>query len=281
MGILNKDIALLLSKFPKGTSIGNVLTIGRLNNRIDKDFMQRIGFHDEGCFYFDELLPKIWKARIVESLDVSSYQKSSIVHDLNFPIDDSLLNKYDLVIEGGSLEHIFNFPVALTNLVKMLKPGGTLFMSTMANNHCGHGFYQFSPELFFSVFSGESFKNLSIYLAPSYFPGAELFQKSFIYKVESPIKIKGRVGLRTNSPITINVMVERTEKYFDEFESIIQSDYKIAHKNLYKENNFSKQNNLRLFFRGLKQIYTYSFFNKRFYKKSKLLDLLNENSDRL
>ena len=281
MGILNKDVALLLSKFPRGTDIGDVLTIGRLNNRIDKGFMKRIGFSHQKYWYFDELISEIWSANVVDAIDISDYQHSSIVHDLGVPVDKSLIGKYDLIIEGGTLEHIFDFPVALTNLVKMLKPGGTLFLSTMANNHCGHGFYQFSPELFFTVFSGESFANLSVYLGPSYFPGPELFQRSSIYEVESPQDIRGRVGLRSSSPVTINVLVERTEKPFSRFEYVVQSDYKAAHKSEYRNSNFLAKSALRLFLRGLRQIFRYSLSNREFYKEIKLVDLLNENNNRI
>ena len=42
-------------------------------------------------------------------------------------------------------------------LLKIVCPcvvwGGVLYIATPANNHCGHGFYQFSPELFFSLLS--------------------------------------------------------------------------------------------------------------------------------
>ena len=38
----------------------------------------------------------------------------------------------------------------------MLEVGGHFFAHTMANNFLGHGFYQFSPELFYRVFSPEN-----------------------------------------------------------------------------------------------------------------------------
>jgi len=38
----------------------------------------------------------------------------------------------------------------------MLDVGGHFFSHTMANNFMGHGFYQFSPELFYRVFSPEN-----------------------------------------------------------------------------------------------------------------------------
>jgi 2-polyprenyl-3-methyl-5-hydroxy-6-metoxy-1,4-benzoquinol methylase len=57
------------------------------------------------------------------------------------------------VFDGGTLEHIFDYPTAIKNCMKMVKPGGHLLLTTPANNWFGHGFYQFSPELFYSFVS--------------------------------------------------------------------------------------------------------------------------------
>ena len=62
--------------------------------------------------------------------------------------------QFDVVYDGGTLEHVFNFPVALRNAMELLRPGGRLFtIHTCANNLCGHGFYQFSRELFYRTLS--------------------------------------------------------------------------------------------------------------------------------
>jgi len=42
-----------------------------------------------------------------------------------------------VVIDSGSLEHIYNFPVAIANCMKMVKVGGSFFIFNMANNHMG------------------------------------------------------------------------------------------------------------------------------------------------
>ena len=90
------------------------------------------------------------------SIDASAYEGASLVHDMNVPIGDELKRKFSVVIDGGTLEHIFNFPVAIQNCMQMLDVGGHFFSHTMANNFMGHGFYQFSPELFYRVFSAEN-----------------------------------------------------------------------------------------------------------------------------
>jgi hypothetical protein len=88
----------------------------------------------------------------VVTLDNSAYEGAAIVIDLNAPLPDALKNRFTAVIDGGCLEHIFNFPQAIKNSMEMLSIGGHFLGITPANNFCGHGFYQFSPGALFSHF---------------------------------------------------------------------------------------------------------------------------------
>src|SRR5262245_44584317 len=90
-------------------------------------------------------------AERVDSMDCASYEGATIIHDLNTPVPAELKNKFDVVDDGGTLEHVFNYPTALKNAMNMVKPGGALLLFTPANNYMGHGFYTFSPELFFEA----------------------------------------------------------------------------------------------------------------------------------
>jgi SAM-dependent methyltransferase len=105
---------------------------------------------------FGEPLLRFLGAQEIVSVDASPYQGASVLHDMNLPIPDDLKGRFDVVLEGGTLEHIFNFPVAMRNCMEMLAPGGFYLGISPANNFCGHGFYQFSPDLFFRIFSQEN-----------------------------------------------------------------------------------------------------------------------------
>ena len=83
----------------------------------------------------------------MRSLDASDYEQCDVVHDLNDPLPAKLRSKYDVIIDGGSLEHVFNAPQALDNVFHMLKPGGIFMSLNGMTGWAGHGFYQFSPEL--------------------------------------------------------------------------------------------------------------------------------------
>ena len=104
--------------------------------------------------YAEPLLERL-KFQQVESLDATAYQGAGLVHDLNTPLPLEHHAKFDWVFDGGSLEHVFDFPTAIRNITALLKTGGLFITMTPANNWMGHGFYQFSPELFYRAFCAE------------------------------------------------------------------------------------------------------------------------------
>ena len=86
----------------------------------------------------------------IEALDASEFEGADLVWDLNIPIPSELRGQFDLVVDGGTLEHVFNIIQALENVEELLAPGGRFVSLTPFNGYPGHGFYQFSPELVWS-----------------------------------------------------------------------------------------------------------------------------------
>lgn len=95
-------------------------------------------------------------AKRIESLDITPAEHATIIHDLNNPVPETLHNQFDIVLDAGTLEHVFNIPQGLYNCMRMVRIGGKFIVETPANNFMGHGFYQFSPELFFSLLSSQN-----------------------------------------------------------------------------------------------------------------------------
>ncbi|MDC3370444.1 class I SAM-dependent methyltransferase [Alphaproteobacteria bacterium] len=60
----------------------------------------------------------------VDIIDFQQYQGDEIVLDFGKAIPKKLENKYDIVIDGGTVEHIFNIAQAFHNITRMLKVGG-------------------------------------------------------------------------------------------------------------------------------------------------------------
>lgn len=92
----------------------------------------------------------------VVSLDYSAFEGANIVHDLNRPVPDELNEAFDFVLDGGTLEHVFNVPMAIANIKRILRPGGLFIGVNPANNQLGHGLYQFSPDLYWRSYSTEA-----------------------------------------------------------------------------------------------------------------------------
>jgi hypothetical protein len=162
----------------------------------------------------------------VNSLDYSSYEGADILHDLNQPVPANLKGRFDAVVEGGSLEHIFHFPIAVANLMQMTKVGGTIFASRVSNNLCGHGFYQFSPELIFRVFWVDKGFELGKVLAlEARYPGIELNAISKAYEVADPARIGGRVALITKRPMLLLFKARRIADVVPFSNIPMQSDY--------------------------------------------------------
>jgi hypothetical protein len=136
-------------------------------------------------------------------MDVSNFEGATFIHDLNQPIGAELRERFDAVYDGGTLEHVFNFPIALKNCMEMVKVGGSLFTHTVANNWCGHGFYQFSPELFYRAFSKENGYVVERMIAHVVGPYGRWFD------VMDPEQIRSRVALRTCVPVMLLIQARR------------------------------------------------------------------------
>jgi SAM-dependent methyltransferase len=154
----------------KQTRTGNALTLGRQGIHMPFEMFKNIsvqyGFdftYNEYDQYCEKILMRIGFGK-VDSIDKSPFEGATIIHDMNKPIEVS--NKYDMIFDGGTIEHIFNTPQLFENIINLLEIGGIFCSVTVNNNFSGHGFYQFSPELFYRMFSAKyGMKLIKVYLA--------------------------------------------------------------------------------------------------------------------
>lgn len=99
---------------------------------------------------------------VTESLDYFQDENPTHVVDLNMPLQESLHGQYSLVYDGGTMEHCFNPPQVMMNAMALAKPGGRVIHHVPMNNWVDHGFYQFSPTLFFDFYSVNGFTELEM-----------------------------------------------------------------------------------------------------------------------
>ena len=176
--------------------------------------------------YSDDFFKECLGVAELTTVDASAYEGATRVHDMNSPIPQEMWNQFDAVIDAGSLEHIFNVPVALANMMRAACVGGRVFITTPANNLCGHGFYQFSPELMYRVFSPENgfeVKQVNFLRAP--FPGVELAPIRKFYRVTDPSAVTRRVGLQSSDAAMMQVEAVKREDVEPFKKPPQQSDY--------------------------------------------------------
>jgi SAM-dependent methyltransferase len=110
-----------------------------------------------------EKLFKMLGADTVDTIDYSPYENCSIVHDLNLPIDTKYHNSFDYILDAGTIEHIYDVKTVIDNYKNILRVDGVIAILTVCNNFAGHGFYQFSPEFFRTIFSRQAgFETISL-----------------------------------------------------------------------------------------------------------------------
>jgi len=97
-------------------------------------------------------------------MDKFDYDKAKLLHDLNTPVTPDLHDRFSLVVDGGTIEHIFDIKSAMANIVKVLRVGGWVVHLTPSSNFIDHGFYCFSPLFFYEFYSANGFEDFRCYL---------------------------------------------------------------------------------------------------------------------
>ena len=272
-GVVLKDCA-LLGRQEMHLTIPNLKSaLKKYKISYSKNELEEIMFNN-GENGFSETFLKKCGATSVTSFDNSSFEGATVVHDMNTKISEDHYNKYDCVIDGGTLEHIFNVPVALLNCMNMVKRGGYFLSLAPCNNFMGHGFYQFSPELFYSIFCEKNGFIVERMFILESIPNAQW------YEVANPFNIGCRVEL-VNSKVTyLYVQARRIDDIYLADIKPQQSDYvaKWASIDIEKKPALSHKTNEASFrvFKGhlkyrlnklLHSGFSLSPFNKPYFKK--------------
>ncbi|MFM7176054.1 MAG: hypothetical protein ACKO0X_01375 [Bacteroidota bacterium] len=216
MGITKQDVTFLFHAKGKGVDFSSTAMLGRLVLYADKSDLEyceskyknttksisQVVFKDKYSEPFFEMLG----ANRVDSIDYSDYEQASIIHDLNKPMPDTMRQKFSCIVDGGTIEHVFNYPIAVKSCMDAIQVGGHFVGITPTNNQTGHGFYQFSPELIFRVFSEENgFEVVQMLVSADVTDGEE----QEWYEVADPMKVKSRVMLVNNRPLTLRFIAKK------------------------------------------------------------------------
>lgn len=88
--------------------------------------------------------------------------KDSIPQNMNLPLNSYYDTKnYDLVVDNGTMEHVFNVQQFLFNSSKLVKKNGFIIHINPLSGFINHGFYQVSPTLYKDFYASNGFSCIS------------------------------------------------------------------------------------------------------------------------
>lgn len=197
--------------------LGRVLTLGRQTTFLSDSFFRRaeIPPHLATATFCEPLLKDLLGATQCDSVDYSDYEEATYIHDLNLPLPTPLRGAYDTVLDLGTLEHVFDVRASFENVGTALRPGGWVAHVLPANQQCGHGLYQFSPEMLYSYYShANGYDRVSAYLVLVTDPDTW-------YEVPRPNGAH-RVNVTSSTGLYVVLLAQ---KHNDASPSVLQSDY--------------------------------------------------------
>lgn len=178
MGIPRGTARLLLDEARARPFAGSVLELGRMSVYATHEELQRwareqsvdlaAGFpatlsHQpelarHGCLD-DRTFFRLLGFDRVESADVADWEGVDHVLDLNQPVPEGLRERFDVVFEAGTIQHVFDLRRVFANLHALVRPGGRVIHGMApSSNHVDHGFYMFSPTLFHDFYSANGWR---------------------------------------------------------------------------------------------------------------------------
>ena len=144
---------------------GNVITIGKQEiiltfKQFEEIFEKRI---NKKITDIDIL--KNMGATNVHSLGYLNSKYSNIKCNLNVPfVNKQFYNKYDCILDGGTMEHVFNTLECLRTFKNLLKIGGTIIHMNPCLGYFNHGFYSFQPTFYFDFYESNGFSKIECYI---------------------------------------------------------------------------------------------------------------------
>jgi len=97
-------------------------------------------------------------------VDKFNFDKPKILHDLEIPFSKKYNNFFNLIIDSGTLEHIFDIKSVMANTVNITKLGGYVLQFIPTNNFLNHGFYQINPTFFYDFYTTNGFKVIESFI---------------------------------------------------------------------------------------------------------------------
>lgn len=99
-----------------------------------------------------------------DALDAFDCEGATLVHDLTKPVPQDWHGRFGTVVDGGTIEHIIDLKMVFTNIVSLLRVGGSIIHISPICGWINHGFLQLSPCLFYEFYQQNGFETHDGYL---------------------------------------------------------------------------------------------------------------------
>lgn len=124
----------------------------------------------------------------VESMDVFDNEGPDVIHDLNKEVPERFINRYDVILDVGVMEHVCDIRQAAANIIKMLKLTGVLIQLVPLHGWHNMCFYNIQPPFFYEVYGCNGFEDMRTFISwsPKYkeeikYPKVKLWYQEYRY----------------------------------------------------------------------------------------------------
>ena len=142
-----------------------LVTEAQLTRLCGSDILDRIQFRDDSrpilqWYHLADSMTRIVESQSLFSalgisadfLDIHASRGFEIVADLNKPLPSELHGRYDLIYDGGTMEHCFNVGQVMRNILMLGKVGAHI-VHINPLNYYNHGFFNFNPTFYYDFYT--------------------------------------------------------------------------------------------------------------------------------
>lgn len=115
------------------------------------------------CVSDEKFFASLGFERVV-SIDLFDAGASALRLDLNADVPADLHDQFDCVLDGGTGEHVFNFPKVMENMLRMCRTGSNLIHMNPCQGYWNHGFWNVQPTLLFDFYEANGLDECSAYV---------------------------------------------------------------------------------------------------------------------
>ena len=182
---------------------GAVVTLGKQDIGVTKDDLVEItgSAPDTDGPITDEQYLRHFGFTKVDSLEYSTLDGATIAHDLNEPLSPALFEKFDWIIDGGTLEHCFDVKEFMSAMIKMLKPGGRILHINPCQGSLNHGMVNFQPTFYYSFYGANGFIDLECDLLEMQVRPKDIFTDKDVKGRVIPVKNYNNMAFSSEFPV--------------------------------------------------------------------------------